>query len=60
VAARLRELKDSFPCDHQERLSDPGWIEEQDRESRKALEMELQRREALQCRLRILLEESCV
>jgi len=60
VAARLQELRNSFPCDHQERLSDPGWIEEQDLENRKTMEVELQRREALQCRLRTLLEESCV
>lgn len=60
VAARLQELKDSFPCDHQERLADPGWVEEQDRENRKVLELELRSREALQGRLRLLLEESCV
>ncbi len=60
VAARLQELRHSFPCDHQERLSDPGWVEEQDRENRKVLELELRSREALQGRLRLLLEESCV
>lgn len=60
VAARVQELRRSFPCDHQERLSDPGWLEEQDRENRKTLELELRSREALQRRLRLLLEESCV
>ena len=60
VAARVQELKNSFPCDHEERLADPRWVEEQDREARRALEVELLRREALMARLRILLEEACV
>ncbi|NMA27849.1 MAG: hypothetical protein GX934_08805 [Burkholderiales bacterium] len=60
IATRLQELRNSFPCDHQHLLSDPVWLEEQDRQTRKALELELRSREALQARLRLLLEESCV
>ncbi len=56
LADRLQALTQSFPCDHEDRLADPTWVAEQNRQTSEQIERELHAQAALRARLQALME----